>query len=63
VGIFLYRGTVGETGDLLAGTLREKMKVYLGSILEPRGGPSGTLIKGLGSSELISDYGAQMAHL
>jgi hypothetical protein len=55
---------------LFVRTFREKRIVYLGSYLELRGhrdfktgGPSGTLLKGQGTPELISDYGAQRTSL
>jgi hypothetical protein len=60
VGIPLHRGPVAEPGgDSLAGNFREKMIVYLGSFVVPRGhkdfslGPFETLVKRQVSPELI----------
>jgi hypothetical protein len=65
MGISLHRGPTGELGgDSLAGTF-EKRTVYLGSFLGSEDikilslGLLGTLVKGQGSPELISDYETQ----
>jgi hypothetical protein len=60
--VSLHRGSVGEPGAyLLAGTF------WIGKdpedILILIWGPSGILVKGQGSPELISDYGVQRACL
>jgi len=66
----LHRGPVGEPGgDLLAGTFERKGEYIWVPFLDPEDiqilslGPSGALVKGQGSPELISDYGEQRAHL
>jgi hypothetical protein len=56
-------------GVHLPGFLREKRKYIWVPFLDPEDikilslGPTGTLVKVQGSPELISDYGAQRAHL
>jgi len=56
-------------GVLLPGLLREKEKYIWVPFLDPKAikilslRPSGTLVKEQGSTELISDYGAQMTRL
>jgi len=69
-GICLHMGPTGEPGgDLLAGTLRENESIsgflsWTQRILRFYvWRPSGTLVEGQGSPELISDCGAQGAHL
>jgi hypothetical protein len=69
-GISLLRGPSGEPGvDWLAGTFERKDSISGFLSWTQRTlrfyvwGPSGTLVKGQGSFELISDYGAQRARL
>jgi hypothetical protein len=56
-------------GTLLLGLFERKGKYVWVSYLDPTDikilslGPSGTLVKGQGCAELISDYGAQRASL
>jgi hypothetical protein len=58
-----------EGGDSLAKTFERKRQYIWVPFLDPEDikilslGPSGTLVKGQGSPELISDYGAQRARL
>jgi hypothetical protein len=69
-GITFHRGPVGEPGgDSLPGLFKRKGKYIWVPFLDPEDikilslGPSGTFVKGQGCPELISDYGAQRAHL
>jgi hypothetical protein len=70
MGLSLHRGPVGEPGGgSFAGTFERKEKYIWVPSLDPEAirtlspGPSGTVVKGQGSPELILDYGAQRARL
>jgi len=70
VGISFYTGPTGEPGeDSLATTFQKKDSIsgflsWAQRILRFEDwGPSGTLVKGQDSTDLISDYGAQKVHL
>ena len=70
MGIPLHRGPIGETGgDSLAGTFERKGQYIWVPFLDPDEikilslGPSGSLVQGHGSPEVISDYGEQRACL
>jgi hypothetical protein len=70
VDLSLHRGPVGEPrGGLFAGTFERQEKCIWVPFLDPEAikilslGASETLVKGQGSPELISDYGAQRSNL